>query len=31
MTKQETSDNDSLNNISADNRHINHLDCGLPQ
>ena len=31
MTKQETTDNDSLNNISADNCHINHLDCGLPQ
>ena len=31
MTKQETTDNDSINNISADNRHINHLDCGLPQ
>ncbi len=31
MTKQETSDNDSLNNISADNRHIYHLDCGLSQ
>ena len=31
MTKQETTDNDSLNNISTDNRHINHLDCGLPQ
>ena len=31
MTKQETTDNDSLNNISADNLLINRLDCGLPQ
>ena len=31
MIKQNATDNDSLNNTSTGNRHISHLDSGLPR